>query len=78
MTDNKWEDNSPVNQIYQFITPKEIRQERIDICETCEYLNKAYFCKVCKCYMPAKTWVPNAICPMSKWNTVENHKKKEE
>ena len=45
------------------LTPK----ERMAICYDCEKLNKARFCKVCKCFMPIKTKIDFLHCPDKKW-----------
>ena len=42
--------------------------ERIKICEQCDkYLKAAKICRVCKCFMPAKTRIKQAKCPIGKW-----------
>jgi hypothetical protein len=42
--------------------------ERMKICKQCENLgNPLPFCKICKCFMPLKTRVPIAHCPIGKW-----------
>ena len=45
------------------------RTERIKICEQCDDL-KAYFCTHCHCFMPVKTWVARAHCPVEKWKSI--------
>lgn len=50
---------------------EEIRQQRLDICRTCDQLQRAEFCKMCGCYMPAKTWIPMTKCPLGKWLPVQ-------
>lgn len=42
--------------------------ERIKICQQCDkYLSTAKICRVCKCFMPAKTRIKQAKCPIGKW-----------
>lgn len=46
----------------------EIAAKRFAICEACDRLNKAYLCKECSCFMPAKVLVKSAQCPLDKWS----------
>lgn len=49
-----------------------IAEERLEICLGCPQLIKATTqCKECGCIMSAKTKLPNASCPIGKWNTVD-------
>ena len=49
-------------------TPKQLQQERLAICGTCELFNAfSKTCKICKCYMRMKTKLENAFCPIHKW-----------
>jgi len=42
---------------------------RMAICESCDDLNTTVkTCKICHCYMPAKTMFAKASCPVSKWS----------
>jgi len=45
---------------------EDVRNERFEICKSCESL-KFDFCKKCGCYMPAKTWLSDIKCPIEKW-----------
>lgn len=47
--------------------PEEDRNARLEICRTCEHFSSMQFCKLCGCYMPAKTYMPGQSCPMRKW-----------
>lgn len=50
----------------QLVVLKETRNQRLAICEQCSnYKHK--FCSICKCLMPAKTWLKNENCPIEKW-----------
>ena len=41
---------------------------KMKICVVCENYNEQHkTCKLCGCYMPAKTIVPFAKCPADKW-----------
>jgi hypothetical protein len=43
---------------------------RMYICTGCKHLNQiTKTCKECGCFMPLKTKLPNAYCPVGKWNT---------
>lgn len=53
---------------HSFTTTKEQRNQRIDICKSCEHLFKlTSSCKKCGCFMTAKTWLASAKCPINKW-----------
>lgn len=43
--------------------------ERIQICESCDkYIKLAKICSECKCFMPVKTRLRFASCPLGKWS----------
>lgn len=42
-------------------------KERMAICQACPKLKVKTICGVCKCFMPAKTWMKNESCPDGKW-----------
>jgi peptide deformylase len=59
---------------WDMINPKiqklseEESKKRLDICLSCDRLfTKTSQCKECGCYMPAKTKLPHASCPLGKW-----------
>lgn len=41
-------------------------QQRIRICKQCEHY-RMFICSQCGCFMPAKTRLRNAKCPIDKW-----------
>ena len=42
--------------------------KRLDICKSCpELITLTSQCKKCGCFMPAKTKLENAVCPLGKW-----------
>lgn len=46
----------------------DISRERYSICQGCEFFKHATFtCGKCGCFMPAKTKLKNADCPVGKW-----------
>lgn len=55
----------------------EDRNQRLEICRSCDKLGDRDFCKMCGCYMPAKTYLPHGRCPIGKWNTITVEHKKE-
>jgi hypothetical protein len=40
---------------------------RYSICESCPHLTAAKTCTQCGCFMPAKTKLLYATCPINKW-----------
>lgn len=53
---------------------RRVRRQRMDICRGCEFLNGLEQCVKCGCFMPVKTMLPHAFCPLDKWQaeTEEN------
>lgn len=56
----------------------EISDRRFDICKGCPELRKKTnrkglkdTCQQCNCYMPEKTKLPGAFCPIGKWGKEE-------
>ena len=57
----------------------EIAEERLSICNGCEHLIKATkTCTECGCFMAAKVKLPNAFCPIHKWEAVRVSYKEEQ
>jgi hypothetical protein len=48
----------------------EIAQKRMDICKSCPELLPTGNCKKCGCFMSSKTKLPDASCPLHKWEAV--------
>ena len=71
-----------INQTLEYIVDEikvsdEQREQRFDICKSCDKLGERDFCKVCGCYMPAKTYLPHGSCPLGKWTAIKVEHKKE-
>lgn len=76
---DKWKKKNSKRQMsgvvrpWDFINPEtqyveeEKQNERYAICEGCEHLTVAKTCTKCGCFMPAKTKLLNATCPLQKW-----------
>jgi len=47
---------------------EEIAKERISICVDCENFTEINTCKLCGCYMPAKTRSITSRCDLDYWN----------
>jgi len=46
----------------------EQRDSRLETCRACEnFISLSSQCKLCGCFMKAKTWLPEAKCPIDKW-----------
>ena len=51
------------------VVEKKIQAERYAICEDCSEFRKSIKqCKVCSCFMPAKTLFNRSKCPKGYWN----------
>lgn len=46
-------------------------ERRMAICNQCPKLNPLKFCNECACFMPLKTKLPFANCPLGKWESGE-------
>lgn len=47
---------------------QQVKIERLKICSSCEhYSRNISTCKLCKCYVPAKTMFSSARCPDNRW-----------
>ena len=42
-------------------------QRRMKICEGCEHYLVSKQCSQCGCFMPLKTRLAHAVCPVDKW-----------
>lgn len=48
-----------------------VAEERLSICRDCDkYVALTHQCTECGCIMNLKTKLPNASCPLGKWNAV--------
>jgi hypothetical protein len=45
----------------------ELANQRVAICDSCEYLTGIRNCKKCGCFIDAKAKLKGASCPMGKW-----------
>lgn len=51
-----------------FTRAKELSEIRLEICNTCEHLEKNLMrCNKCGCFMNFKTLIPSSECPIGKW-----------
>lgn len=51
------------------LADKTLVEYRQSVCNSCEHLDKKFNrCKVCGCFMWAKTRVSTMNCPLDKWN----------
>ena len=58
-----------------YLASEEVRQERMRICQACEYYDAAAVrCKECGCFLNAKVIFTNNSCPVNKWSYVEQTK----
>lgn len=60
--------------------PVEISEARFAICKGCPMLREQAeipwpknSCRECNCFMPAKTKLPGAFCPIGKWGVVASN-----
>lgn len=46
---------------------EETSNNRLSICEQCEHFTAVKSCTECGCFMPVKTRLTEARCPVGKW-----------
>lgn len=51
----------------QFLTPNDIRKNRLETCSTCKHLYLKTFCDQCACPVEFKTKFLYSTCPANKW-----------
>ena len=51
----------------KLLCSERVSQDRINICNTCEYKTKINTCSVCKCILPLKVKFMFSDCPKGKW-----------
>lgn len=57
----------------------DVADERFAICQQCpEYVPLTHQCKECGCVMNAKVKLPNASCPLGKWDAIRISYKEEQ
>jgi len=45
--------------------------DRYKICKQCDKFNNVLkTCTICHCFMPVKTKIPQADCPLKKWDSI--------
>jgi hypothetical protein len=63
---------SVAETISHILVTDEIKQQRLDICNSCEFLfTPTMQCKKCGCFVTAKTSVAKFECPIKKWTKIE-------
>lgn len=55
------------NIVFNDLLIEDEAKRRIEICVSCEFLNKRNYCDLCYCYMPAKTRSLKSKCKIGKW-----------
>jgi len=54
------------------IKDAKVSDARLDICKSCpEFVRLTSQCKRCGCFMPLKTKLAEAVCPINKWGREE-------
>lgn len=55
-------------KVKHLIAPEEVQEERIAVCQTCEYYFKPTGqCKKCGCFVKIKASLAPFACPVNKW-----------
>tara|TARA_R110002012_G_scaffold218422_2_gene389731 strand:- start:1314 stop:1709 length:396 start_codon:yes stop_codon:yes gene_type:complete len=63
----------------KFFVPKEIYEDRIAICKSCDYyLSLLGNCGICKCFMKVKARIAPMECPKKYWQKTKEIKVPEE
>lgn len=70
---NQWKKNLGESRPWHLLDPekkirsKEIINNRMLLCTSCEFFLPTKQCSKCLCFMPAKVHLSNADCPIGKW-----------
>lgn len=71
---SEWKDNLGDSRPWHALDPNKLVRDdtvsaaRLTLCLSCDQLNSlTKQCKLCLCYMPLKTTLANAECPLHKW-----------
>lgn len=71
---NEWKKNLGEARPWHLLDPnrkikdQQVVEKRMKICDQCPHLIKlTKQCTLCGCFMPAKTTLSNAECPIHKW-----------
>lgn len=74
----EWKNNLGESRPWHLLDPNRhvenslTSEARLEICLGCDQLNQlTKQCKVCLCYMPAKTMLAISECPLHKWGKEE-------
>lgn len=60
-----------INQKYDHVEPS-VQKARLQVCMECpKYISSVKVCRECGCFMPAKTLLAIAECPIGKWEAEE-------
>jgi hypothetical protein len=72
---NKKIEHAYQNAMQEVFVPDHIAEERLNICLSCDKLYKpTKSCKLCGCFMAAKTKLAKQACPVKKWTTYTESK----
>jgi hypothetical protein len=70
---NEWKKNLGDSRPWHLLDPdrkinnKDIIDKRMQSCLGCEFFLQTKQCSKCGCFMPLKTLLSNAECPIGKW-----------
>jgi hypothetical protein len=78
MSDNlnpyqQWKKNLGDTRVWDMVdpnaerVPKEVAQERYNMCKGCPFLLPTTQCSKCGCFMKAKVKLTHAECPVGNW-----------
>lgn len=52
----------------RYVQDPDLAKQRLSICEGCEFFQVTKTCEKCGCFMPLKTKLAIAECPIGKWS----------
>lgn len=61
---------------YEILTTEQEQDDRLDECDWCDDLTESSQCRVCSCWVQAKTMLTMEACPRKKWRAIWRKKKK--
>lgn len=81
----EWKKKNAERQQYGVVRPWDVlnpdteyasesaHQQRLAICEGCEHYMATQQCTKCGCFMPVKTKLKYAVCPVGKWGIAHDN-----
>lgn len=54
-------------KLFGVLAPEELVVKRVEICNSCDFLQTTRSCAKCGCFVDAKAKLQSSHCPLDKW-----------